>query len=219
MPHRAELLLATFETHDVKRLVVSRPEGFDYAPGQAVELAIDRDKWRDEARPFSITSLPSDRVLEFIIKVYPERDEVTARLDELVPGDTLLVSDPFGSFRYAGPGVFLAGGTGITPFLAILRDLERRGELGDQRLIYANHAPRDVICEKELRHLLGDRLMLTCSRESGPGCEKRRIDRVYLEEKLDRFDGRFYLCGPPNFVKDLKGTLVDLGASAADIVI
>ena len=73
------------------------------------------------------------------------------------------MSEPFGTISYQGPGVFIAGGAGITPFLAMLRDLARRGELDRQTLIFSNKAPRDVICEKELRHLLGERCILTCT--------------------------------------------------------
>ena len=219
MPSRTTLLHTAFVTHDVKRFILERPDGFDFKPGQAVELALDRDDWRDEAHPFTMTSLPGSRVLEFTIKGYPDHDGVTTRLHGLAPGDAVLLDEPFDTYSYAGPGVFLAGGAGITPFLAILRDLARRGELDEQTLVFSNKTPRDVICEKELRHLLGDRLHLTCTRESGPGCDDRRIDGDYLKEKLDGFDRRFYVCGPPDFVDDLKGILGDLGASADDVVV
>jgi ferredoxin-NADP reductase len=220
MPHTATLLHVAFDTHDVKRFIFSRPEGLDFQPGQAIELALDRDGWRDEARPFTMTSLPDAGVLEFTIKGYPKHDGVTTRLHGLAPGDTVLLGDPFDTYSYTGPGVFLAGGAGITPFLAILRDLDRRGELAEQHLVFSNLTQRDVICEKELRHLLGDRLTLTCTETSGAGCDDRRLDRAYLEEKFDGFEGRrFYICGPPGFVEDLKTALADLGASTEDILV
>jgi len=219
MPHRTTLLQTSFETHDVNRYHLSRPEGFEFTPGQAVELALDREGWRDQTHPFTLTALPGDRLLEFTIKTYPEHEGVTLRLDQLSPGDRLLMTDPFDTFHYQGPGVFLAGGAGITPFLCILRDLARKGEVRQQRLVFSNHAPRDVICEKELRHLLGDRFISTCTRESGPGHDDRRIDRAYLEEVLDDTDRRFYVCGPPGFVKDLKQIAADIGADAQDIVV
>lgn len=220
MPHRTTLLLARFETHDVKHFVFERPDGFDFEPGQAIELSLDHEDWRDETRPFTMTSLPEDRVLEFTIKAYPDHDGVTERLHGLASGDEVLLSDPFDTLQYGGPGVFLAGGAGITPFLAILRDLGRRGELAEQQLIFSNKTPRDVICERELRHLLGERLLLTCTRESGPGYESRRLDRDFLAEKIERFDDRrFYVCGPPSFDEDVKAALEELGATAEDIEI
>jgi len=219
MNHRATLLLTTFVTHDVKRFVFNRPDGFEFSPGQAIELALDRDGWRDKGHPFTMTSPPDAPVLEFTIKGYPEHDGLTVRLHDHAPGDTVLMSDPFDTYHYAGPGVFIAGGAGITPFLSILRDLARRREVAEQVLLFSNKTPRDVICEKELRHLLGDNLVLTCTEESGPGFDDRLIDRRFLEDVLDRFDRQFYVCGPPAMVKDLQKTLDELGAPSQKIMV
>lgn len=207
-----------FVTHDVKRLVVSRPEELDYRPGQGVEVAIDRPGWREEGRPFTPTSLTDDRALEFTIKAYPEHEGVTRELHALSAGDELLLSDPFGTITYQGPGAFIAGGAGVTPFLAILRRLARAGETAGHSLLFSNKTPADVLCEKELRHHLGERCLLTCTRESAPGYLEGRIDREFLEEHLDGFDQRLYVCGPPAFVDDVKGALTELGASPDSLV-
>ncbi|HJX57126.1 MAG TPA: flavodoxin reductase, partial [Thiobacillus sp.] len=133
-------------------------------------------------------------------------------------GAELLMSEPFGTIRYQGPGVFIAGGAGITPFLAILRGLAHRGELDGQTLIFSNKTPRDVICEKELRHLLGERCILTCTGADAPGYAHRRVDRAFLEEVIDDFTQRFYVCGPPLFMDAVNGALTDLGASSENVV-
>lgn len=219
MDHTAELLHTSFVTHDVARFVTTRPDDMEWRPGQGVEMALDRDGWRDEGRPFTPTGRVDEPVLEFTIKAYPSHDGVTTRLHDLSPGARLHMSDPFGSIAWRGPGVFLAGGAGVTPFLAILREQADRGALDDSRLHFSNDTPADVICEKELRHLLGDRLALTCTRESAPGYDDRRIDRDYLRAEIDDFAGPFYVCGPPDFVDQLTADLEDLGADADDIVV
>ncbi len=61
-------------THDVKSFTIEKPDGYDFEPGQATEVAIDKDGWREEKRPFTFTSLPEDDELEFTIKIYPEHD-------------------------------------------------------------------------------------------------------------------------------------------------
>lgn len=216
--HEAVILLTEFVTHDVKRFIVEKPEGFRFEPGQAVRLAIDEKGLRDEKRPFTPTSHPDDDVLEFTIKRYPEHDGVTDELHERSSGDKLRISEPFGAITYQGPGVFIAGGAGITPFLAIIRTLARQGKLEGQTLIFSNDTPKDVICEKELREAFGDRCHLTCTRDSAPGYDERRIDRDYLSERIDDWNQRFYVCGPPGFVKDVKAALKELGASSDDLV-
>lgn len=213
------LLMSQFVTHDVKRFIVSKPAGFSVAPGQGVELAINRPGLSEQGRPFTPTGLADDRVLEFTIKGYADHaDGVTRRLHQLEPGAELLMSEPFGTISYQGPGVFIAGGAGITPFLAILRDLARRGELEKQTLIFSNKMPRDVICEKELRHLLGERCLLLCTGVEAPGYAHRRVDRAYLEETITDFDQRFYVCGPPPFMEAVNAALTDLGAQVESLV-
>jgi cytochrome-b5 reductase len=218
MNHTVTLLMSQFVTHDVKRFIVSKPAGFSIVPGQGVELAINRPGQSEQGRPFTPTGLADDRALEFTIKAYPAHAGVTQALHQLEPGAELLMSEPFGTIRYQGPGVFIAGGAGITPFLAILRDLARRGELDGQTLMFSSKTPRDVICEKELRHILGDRCLLTCTGAAAPGYEQRRIDRAFLEEKIQDFKQRFYVCGPPPFMEAVNTALADLGASAESLV-
>ena len=218
MDHVVTLLMTQFVTHDVKRFIVSKPPGFAVAPGQGVELAIDAPGLREQGRPFTPTGFDDDRVLEFTIKGYADHAGVTHVLHQLSPGAELLMSDPFGTISYQGPGVFIAGGAGITPFLAILRDLGRRGEAGAQTLIFSNKTPRDVICEKELRHLLGERCLLLTTGVEAPGYTHRRVDRAWLETTVSDFDQRFYVCGPPPFMDAVMGALADLGARAESVV-
>jgi cytochrome-b5 reductase len=219
MNYTVNLLRSQFVTHDVKHFIVSKPAGFSIVPGQGVELAINLPDLREQGRPFTPTGLAADRVLEFTIKGYADHaDGVTRLLQQLEPGAELLMSEPFGNISYQGPGVFIAGGAGITPFLAILRDLARMGELDRQTLIFSSKAPRDVICEKELRHLLGDRCMLLCSSADAPGYDHRRVDRAFLEEKITDFDQRFYVCGPPAFMEAVNGALTDIGARSESLV-
>ena len=218
MNHTVTLLMSQFVTHDVKHFIVSKPEGFSIVPGQGVELAVNRPGLREQGRPFTPTGLADDRVLEFTIKAYPDHAGVTQALHQLEPGAELLMSEPFGTIRYEGPGVFIAGGAGITPFLAILRDLAGKGELDRQTLIFSNKAPRDVICERELRHVLGERCILTCTGATAPGYENRRVDRAFLEEMVSDFTQRFYVCGPPPFMDAINAALTDMGARSESLV-
>jgi len=216
--HTVTLLMSEFVTHDVKRFFTSRPSGFTFEPGQGVELAIRQPPWQDEGRPFTPTSLTDDGLLEFTIKRYSDHDGVTRALHRLQPGTELLLSEPFGTIRYRGPGVFLAGGAGITPFIAILREQARAADLDGNSLIFSNKTPGDIICEKELRHYLGERCILTCTGTAAPGCQQRRIDKAFLAEKIDDFSQHFYVCGPPGFMQAVTGALEELGANPESLV-
>ena len=112
-------------THDVKRFRCEKPLGYQYQPGQATEVSINREGWKAEMRPFTFTSLNESPYLEFTIKIYQDHQGVTNELEKLIPGDELVIRDVWGAIEYRGPGYFIAGGAGITPFIAILRQLKK----------------------------------------------------------------------------------------------
>ncbi|MEQ9410301.1 MAG: FAD-binding oxidoreductase [Fuerstiella sp.] len=212
--HRGRVIYKEAVTPDVSLYIVEKPQGFDFRPGQAIELAIDEVGWRDAKRPFTLTSLPDNPRLQLIIKSYPDRNGVTKQLQrEIEVNDRVIFSDPWGAIEYQGPGVFIAGGAGITPFIAIFRELERSGRLKGNRLFFSNRTHRDVILQGELFRLLGRDVVCTLTRETHPDYEHGRVDRDWLTSRINRFDQPFYLCGPPGMVRDLKNTLLDLGAS------
>ncbi len=176
-------------------------------------LAVNEPDWAEKKRPFTPTNMDDDQVLEFIIKVYPEHQGVTQKLDTLGPGAELLISDAFGALTYQGPGWFIAGGAGITPMIAMLRQLAAEDRLTDHGLIFANRTPADIICEKEFRHYLGENCVYLCEQANGMPYAEGRIDRNFLAKHIGRFDQHFYTCGPPKFDKAVKAALEELGAT------
>ncbi len=218
MEQHATILMTEFITHDVMRFITTRPQGFHFQPGQGVELAIDLPGWEDKKRPFTPTSLPDDEVLEFSIKGYTEHQGMTAQLHQLSSGAKLLMTEPFGTIQYNGPGTFIAAGAGITPFLAIIRRLARDNQLGGHRLLFSNKGPDDIICEQELRYYLGDAATFLCTRTSDCRCQPQRIDSEFLERHIAEINQHFYVCGPPPFVKAVNSALTALGATPEALV-
>ncbi len=214
-----KILKTEYITHDAKRFVLEKPEGFTYRPGQAAHLSINQPGWEEQLRPFTFTSLNDWPFLEFIIKIYADHEGVTAQLDKLNAGDELLMHDVFGSIAYKGPGIFLAGGTGITPYIAILRALFLSNNLRGVGLIYSNHAAEDVILHEELSKMLGHAYLNVFTRQGVIGFKERRIDKRFLVETIRDFDTRFYVCGPKSFTEDICALLVSLGADPASLVV
>lgn len=219
MPHIVKLLMKEFVTHDTARFIMERPAGYRFVPGQATEVAIHTEQWKQEKRPFTFTSLDEDGVLEFTIKRYPEHNGVTNALHQLASGAEWEIGSAWGAITYRKPGVFIAGGAGITPFIAILRRLRDDGALQGNRLIFSNKTARDVILEAEFRDMLGDAFLPTLTRENAPGYRHGRIDESFLRDTVESFEQPFYLCGPPSFVKDIRKILVQLGAQPDGLVI
>ena len=99
MTHQITLLERVPLTHDTQLYTFDRPANYAFSPGQAVDFAIDSEDWRDEKRPFTITSAPEAAVLSFVIKSYPEHEGVTKQLPGLQPGDTACIGDPWGAIE------------------------------------------------------------------------------------------------------------------------
>ena len=217
-PTRVRILMTEFVTHDVKRFIVEKPKGYAFLPGQATLLSIPKPKWEEEFREFSFTSMNQDQVLEFTVKAYPDHNGFTKQLHALEPGDELVVHTPFGTIQYSGKGVFLAGGAGITPFIAILRHLHKTNQLKGNTLIFSNKEAKDVILEKELRQMLGKDLVLTFTRDDIEGYEHGRINKELLKRYVKDLNQKFYICGPDPFVINLKKILESMGVKEEDIV-
>lgn len=219
MQYTSTILMTEFVTRDVKRFILTRPENFEFEPGQGVKFVIKEPAWQnEEGHPFTPTSLQNDRALEFMIKKYPADKGVTERLHSLEPGAEIFLSEAFGTIAYKGEGTFIAAGAGITPFIAIFRMLSREGTLGGNSLIFSNKTPADIICETELRNYLGSKCNLTCTRQSGPGCDSRHIDEVYLREMIKSLDQYFYICGPDAFVGGTIKVLKKFGVKRESLV-
>lgn len=212
MSYTVEVLMTEFVTHDVRRLTLTRPEGFQYQPGQAVTLSVNEPGWTNKKRPFTPTNLADDHVLQFTIKKYPDHKGVTQKLHTLQPGAELLMSNAFGALTYRGPGWFIAGGAGITPMMAMLRRLAAEDRLAGHGLIFANRTPADIICEKEFRHYLGENCVYICDQVYGMPYVEGRLDRDILARYIDRVDLHFYTCGPPKFDQAVQVALKELGA-------
>ena len=207
-------------THDVLRLRLERPDDYKFIPGQATEAAIDKDNWRNEKRPFTFTALPSENYLEFVIKIYPGHDGVTEQIGKLVAGDRLIIDDPWGTIRYKGKGVFLAGGAGVTPFIAIFRDLHQKGELSGNKLIFSNKTDRDIILKNEFSEMLGDQFINVITDESSDEhiFLDGHINKSFLNERVDDFSQAFYVCGPMPFNEAMMKYLKELGADPDALV-
>ncbi|MBS1751022.1 MAG: flavodoxin reductase [Bacteroidetes bacterium] len=205
-------------THDVKKYRFEKPEGYRFEPGQATDVSINQEKWKGELRPFTFTSLNEWPFLEFTIKSYRDHDGVTHALDTLRAGDELIIHDVWGAIEYKGEGIFIAGGAGITPFLAILRQLYKEKKIGKNQLFFSNKTESDIILREELTTMLGNNVHFILTRSSAPGTEKGYIDKKFLQKNINDFSRPFYVCGPDKMVQEISNTLLSLGASPETVV-
>ncbi len=217
--HIVKILSAEFITHDVRRFKVEKPGDYSFTPGQATEVSLNNSNLKVEKRPFTFTGLVDDPNLEFTIKIYSVHNGVTKVLGELKEGDEIILHDVWGAIHYNGPGIFFAGGAGVTPFIAIFRQLYKDKKIDGNKLFFSNKTEADIILKDEFEKMLGENFYNTITREESSKYDHRRIDEEFIKEKVKDFNQNFYICGPDNFVMDIKKALKKLGANPEAIVI
>lgn len=205
-------------THDVLKIVAEKPTTLSYHPGQAVDVSINKPGWENELRAFTFTSLPDDDHIEFNIKTYPSHNGVTNQLLSLQKGDELIIGGVFGDIEYKGEGIFIAGGAGITPFIAILSLLEKKNAVGGNKLIFANKTKGDIIQHERLQKLLGKNFISILSDEQVEGHEHGFVSAELIKKSMHEGLKIFYLCGPPPMMNAVEKYLAALGVPDTNII-
>jgi propane monooxygenase reductase subunit len=211
-------------THDITRLelCVIEPAGLGYRPGQYVDLWVPGG---DERRSFSMAGLPEDPLLTLIVKRYPG-GRFSGLLDgDLRVGDELRFTGPYGAF-YLRPGdrdaLLVAGGSGMAPVMALLRQMASEGTPRRVRFFYGARTGADLFALETIAEL-GQRIddfgfTPVLSDEAWDG------ERGLVHEAVGRFmqDGQLtdpeaYVCGPPPMVEAAIALLEAKGVPEAHI--
>src|SRR5689334_1615287 len=152
------------ETEDAATIVIRPGWGwrYDHRPGQYVGIGIQVDGkfvWRS----YSVSSAPkrSGRTIAITVRAMPEGFVSEHLVKGLAAGSIVRLALPEGDFVLPDPPparmLFLVGGSGVTPVMAMLRTLDRRGSMSDVVMHYSSPTPdrmifRDELLELESRH-------------------------------------------------------------------
>jgi propane monooxygenase reductase subunit len=219
----AEVVAIEPVTHDLRHLVLRlvEPAELTFFPGQYVDIAVPGT---DATRSFSManTSSRDGGRLEFVIKVYPDGLFSSFLDGRLAVGDRLDLTGPFGVFTLReGHGediVFVGGGAGLAPILALLRSMAERGIGRRATFYYGARRRRDLCFSEELtalaRSLPNFRYVPALSEpEDGDGWEGEvgLITDVVKRHETDLRRTHAYLCGPPPMVEAAMPLLSALG--------
>ncbi len=214
------------ETDDAATLVIRPGWGwsFDHQPGQFVGIGVDvGGKWH--WRSYSLTSPPrtENDLITITVKAMPEGLLSSHLVRGLEPGTVVRLAQPSGDFVLPDPPpeklLFWTGGSGITPVMAMLRTLHRRGSMPD--VVHIHSAPNEkaFLFAAELGELAE-------AYAEHDGTSYR------LHENLDDRDGIFslealgevcpdwkerqvWVCGPPPMLEAAEKHWADAGLNDA----
>jgi ferredoxin-NADP reductase len=215
-----EVLLIRFKPEDGKAI--------NFDPGMFFMISgIDAVTGKPQvARAFSIASDPVSTEMEYYI--VKEHGGHKTHFLSSKPGEPYMINGPFGQFKFV-PSVdkkvvFIAGGTGLAPFMSMLRYIERTKAGTDVVLLYSVKYPTEIIRKQELFRFsdsLKSRIIVTVTRakpEDAWTGECRRIDAEMIKKyAADYIERVFYICGPLPFVNSMKDAIKSLGVKGENV--
>ena len=208
-----------------------KPSGFTFKPGQTIDLTLIDPPESDaegNTRTFSIACAPGDEDIMIATRM---RDTAFKRvLKSMALGSPVQLEGPMGSFTLhnnaSKPGVFLAGGIGITPFRSMVRQAARDQSPHTLYLFYANNRPEDAPFLEELTRLPGSNprihivpTMSEMARSTRPWKGATGfIDEQLLRASLSNLQGPiYYIAGPPAMVTAMRDMLTKTQVDEDDI--
>ncbi|MCG6969451.1 MAG: FAD-dependent oxidoreductase [Gammaproteobacteria bacterium] len=203
-------------------------QAFAYVPGQWVNLELQAGS-ADQSATFSITSTPNGKnAIEIAVKRVEHLPTSLFLHEQLKIGDDINISQAQGNtvlpdnISQNQPMVFIAGGTGVTPFVSMLRQIYSIDRHFQATLLYSVTSADECLFYDELYEMEkayeSFQFLLTTTREAAHHADYfGRINSEML--KLTGLDhkAQYFVCGPPQMVDDIADLLADLGVVESHI--
>ena len=194
---------------------------FRYSPGQFLHLALDEydpaGQW-PESRCFSMQSAPGEELIKI---TYAVKGKFTKRMQhELKPGNQVTLKLPFGDL-FTKPHnktntVFIAGGTGITPFLSLFTH-ESFNEYTNPRIYLGFRSKAHNIYHTELNRLQSMDLIPSNSLKFVYEDIDGSLDIQNIFSENDTLSD-YFISGPPTMIKSFKQALIANGLPTQHIL-
>nr|WP_305182746.1 iron-sulfur cluster-binding domain-containing protein [uncultured Schaedlerella sp.] len=224
--HPSVLRLTVSEIEPVspiaKRIRLVSDTGYlpPFEAGQYINVFCEIDGART-SRPYSLSSSAKQRAYYEITVAAVEGGFVSGYLlRQLKVGDRLEANGPAGVFRYhpvfhSKRSVFLGGGSGITPFVSMIRTALESGEDRDMTLLYGSRTEELAMYHGELAAFAEGHpnfhYTLILSDEEKEGMEHGFIDAERIRAHVpDILDCTYYMCGPAVMMEFCRKALDEL---------
>ena len=225
-PERLKLVVSDIieETPSTKTLRLVSKDNYlpPFLAGQYIALFLEIGGVRT-SRPYSISSQPN-QIGYYDITIRRVENGLVSNylLDEIRRGDALIGSGPSGNFYFnplvhQSTMVCIAGGSGITPFMSMMREIVERGLDRSVYLFYGSKNPDDVIFSEEIERLAGRfnniRYIPVIEEpaEGYAGACGFITRRIMQDVLVDIEDKSFFICGPQGLYDFCLPQVEDLG--------
>jgi ferredoxin-NADP reductase len=214
------------ETPSVRTIQLTIPDWPGHRAGQHLDVRLTAEDGYTAERSYSIASAPGEPVA-ITVERLPDGEVSPYLTEELRAGDQLELRGPVGGYFVweaadSGPLLLVAGGSGVVPLRAIVRERQRTGSDASVRLLYSARTLADVIYRDELDTYGGGiAVSYTLTRAQPPGWTgyAGRVNPALLAEVAwpTGNDPLAFICGPSSFVETVAEGLVGLGYPAGRV--
>jgi 3-phenylpropionate/trans-cinnamate dioxygenase ferredoxin reductase subunit/benzoate/toluate 1,2-dioxygenase reductase subunit len=219
-PIAAEVTAVEQIASETIRLEVKVPEAVVFEPGQYVRITPEGAGFH---RSYSMANMPGTDRLQFFVRTV-SGGAFSEWLRTARAGDKVELSAPHGTFFLRDeprPRLFVAGGTGIAPFLSMLRSMVGHPASQPTTVVIGARTPGHLFALDELKAMAGqlDGLDLQIAVEQDPqaGCHAGYPTDLIPQLGLAA-NTRVYLCGPPPMVEAGRRAAEAAGLKRADVL-
>lgn len=181
--------------------VLSFKRDFEFIAGQVVAIDVTDDA---QPRLYSIASGEKDELVEILFDEQP-KGKLTPKLSKLKKGDTIYVSEPFGTFNCGDEKAWwIAAGTGIAPFVSMARS----GLGVHKMLIHGGRKDENFYFADYLQKELTYSYIRCCSQQQETINYKGRLTKWLKNQHELPLDIKYYLCGSADMVVQVRDILI-----------
>jgi ferredoxin-NADP reductase len=218
------LVSAQLLTASARSLTLDVPTWPGNQAGQHVDIRLTAPDGYQAVRSYSMASAGNSNHIELAIDRLPNGEVSPFLVDELELGDPIELRGPLGGWfvwrpEQDQPVQLIAGGSGVVPFVSMLRAHSAAGSTAPMQLLYSLSTPDDAFFRDELsRPSRNVRTTWHYTRTAPPGWPRppRRLTAEDLKKKVlpPEQAPLTYICGPTGFVESVSRTLINLGHAA-----
>ena len=216
------------ETSTSRTIVFDVPGWVGHLAGQHVDVRLTAEDGYSTQRSYSIATPSDGQRVALTIQRVPAGEVSPYLVEEIVVGDEVELRGPIGGWFVwrpdeSGRVLLVAGGSGVVPLMAMVRERSRTRSTAPFTLIYSVRSPREVYYADELSRCAAETVDVSVLyTRSAPAGAERAPGRISSDD-LARHSwppgpgGRTYVCGPTAFVEAVVGLLLEQGHDPATI--
>lgn len=216
-----KLLKKEYLTDTTIRFEYKVPADFAFVPGQFVNIVVKQNP--PLRRSYSILGI-KDSVMELLINIIPGGPGSIYFRDTNI-GDDASMLGPLGIFKYKDTPlekIFIATGTGIVPFIPMIKDIRAKNSEIKIQLYFGTRFLKEDYAKEYIKDFLNDphfsyHACISNAAESDV-CEKGRVTEIVPQHITDFSNKEFYICGVNVMIADIEKLLLEKGVARENIV-